>query len=178
MQAGKVRHIGASNITAPELRHALAASDRMGLHRYQSVQNGYSLLERAIEADILPLALREKIAVTPFSPTSGGLLTGKYRLGEPPPAGSRVELRPQPYEQLMNPGTFQAIEALRTTAAERGVDMGALALAWVLSHPAITSALIGPRTVQQFRPWLEAVDLHLTSHEREALVARMEGAVA
>lgn len=178
MQAGKVRHIGASNITAPELRQALATSDRIGVHRYQSVQNGYSLLERAIEADILPLALRERIAVTPFSPTSGGLLTGKYRFGERPPPGSRVDLRPQPYEPLMNARSFRAIDALRTIAAERGVNMGALALAWVLSHPAVTSALIGPRSVQQVQPWLEAVDIHLGNDERERIVARMEAAVA
>lgn len=178
MHEGKVRHIGASNITAPQLREALAASDRLGVHRYQSVQNGYSLLERAIEDDILPLAVKERMAVTPFSPTSGGLLTGKYHFGERPPAGSRVDLRPQPYEHLMTPRTFHAIDALRTTAAERGVDTGALALAWVISNPAVTAALIGPRTVDQFRPWLEAADMHLTSQEREAVVSRMEAAVA
>ena len=178
MQAGKVRHIGASNISALQLREALAVSDRLGVHRYQSVQNGYSLLERAIEVDVLPLAASERMAVTPFSPTSGGLLTGKYRFGERPPAGSRVDLRPQPYQHLMNAQTFEAIDALRASAAERGVDMGALALAWVISHPAVTSALIGPRTVEQFRPWLEAVDIHLTADERQALVARIERAVA
>ena len=178
MQAGKVRHIGASNISALQLREALAVSDRLGVHRYQSVQNGYSLLERAIEVDVLPLAASERMAVTPFSPTSGGLLTGKYRFGERPPAGSRVDLRPQPYQHLMNAQTFEAIDALRASAAERGVDMGALALAWVITHPAVTSALIGPRTVAQFRPWLEAVDIHLTADERQALVARMERAVA
>jgi aryl-alcohol dehydrogenase-like predicted oxidoreductase len=178
MQAGKVRHIGASNITAPQLRDSLAASDRLGVHRYQSVQNGYSLLERAIEDDVLPLAAQERMAVTPFSPTSGGLLTGKYRFGERPPPGSRVDLRPQPYQQLMTAGTFQAIDALRAAAAERGVDTGTLALAWVLSHPAVTSALIGPRTVEQFRPWLAAVDIHLTQDEREAVVSRMEAPVA
>jgi 1-deoxyxylulose-5-phosphate synthase len=178
MQAGKVRHIGASNITAPQLREALAVSDRLGVHRYQSVQNGYSLLERAIEEDVLPLAANERMAVTPFSPTTGGLLTGKYRFGERPPAGSRVDLRPQPYQHLMNAQTFEAIDALRASAAERGVDMAALALAWVISHPAVTSALIGPRTVEQFRPWLEAVDIHLTADERQTLVARMERAVA
>ena len=178
MHKGKVRHIGASNITAPQLREALAASDRLGVHRYQSVQNGYSLLERAIEADVLPLAQKERMAVTPFSPTSGGLLTGKYHFGERPPAGSRVDLRPQPYEHLMTPRTFHAIDALRTAAAERGVDTGALALAWVISNPAVTSALIGPRTVDQFRPWLEAVDLHLTSQERQAVVSRMEAVLA
>jgi len=176
MRAGKVRHIGASNITASQLREALAASDRLRVHRYQSVQNGYSLLERAIEADIMPLATSEKIAVTPFSPTSGGLLTGKYRFGERPPPGSRVELRPQPYEPLMTAATFRAIEALRAAAAERGVDTGALALAWVLSHPAVTSALIGPRRVEHFRPWLEAVEIHLSMKERESLVGRMEAA--
>ena len=176
MRAGKVRHIGASNITAAQLREALAASDRLRLHRYQSVQNGYSLLDRSIEADLLPLASSEKIAVTPFSPTAGGLLTGKYRLGERPPPGSRIDLRPKPYESLMNAGTFEAIDALRAAAAERGVDMGALALAWVLSHPAVTAALIGPRRVEQFRPWLEAVDIHLSRDDRESLVAQMGAA--
>ena len=176
MRAGKVRHIGASNITAAQLREALVASDRMRVHRYQSVQNGYSLLDRSIEADLLPLASSEKIAVTPFSPTAGGLLTGKYRLGERPPPGSRIDLRPKPYESLMNAGTFEAIDALRAAAAERGVDMGALALAWVLSHPAVTAALIGPRRVEQFRPWLEAVDIHLSREERESLVAQMGAA--
>jgi aryl-alcohol dehydrogenase-like predicted oxidoreductase len=178
MHAGKVRHIGASNITADPLREALAASDRLGVHRYQSVQNGYSLLERAIEDDILPLAVKERMAVTPFSPTSGGLLTGKYRYGERPPVGSRVDLRPQPYQHLMTAGTFQAIDALGAAAAERGLDAGTLALAWVLSHPAVTSALIGPRTVEQFRPWLDAVEMRMTADERDAVVSRMEAAVA
>jgi len=178
MHAGKVRHIGASNISAPQLREALATSDRLGVHRYQSVQNGYSLLERDIERDVLPLAAKERMAVTPFSPTSGGLLTGKYHFGERPPAGSRVDLRPQPYQHLMNARTFNSIDALRAAAAERGVDTGALALAWVIGHPAVTSALIGPRTVEQFQPWLEAVDIHLTSDERQAVASRMEAAVA
>src|SRR5437899_7168095 len=178
MHAGKVRHIGASNITAPQLREALAASDRLGVHRYQSVQNGYSLLDRAIEDDVLPLAARERMAVTPFSPMSGGLLTGKYRFGERPPAGSRVDLRPKPYQHLMNKGTFEAIDALRAAAAERGLDTGTLALAWVLSHPAVASALIGPRTVDQFKPWLDAVDVHLSNDEREAVASRMEAAPA
>src|SRR5205085_5495624 len=178
MQAGKVRHIGASNIAASQLRDSLAASDRLGVHRYQSVQNGYSLLDRAIEDDVLPIAARERMAVTPFSPMSGGLLTGKYRFGERPPAGSRVDLRPKPYQHLMNKGTFEAIDALSAAAAKRGLDTGTLALAWVLSHPAVTSALIGPRTVEQFKPWLDAVDVHLSQGEREDVASRMEAAAA
>src|SRR2546421_2980468 len=178
MHAGKVRHIGASNITAPQLRESLAASDRLEVHRYQSVQNGYSLFERGMDDDVLPLAAQERMAVTPFSPTSGGLLTGKYRSGQAPPPGSRVELRPQPYQHLMTPRTFQAIDALRAAAAERGVDTGALALAWVINHPAVTSALIGPRRVEHFEPWLAAEAIHLSVDEREALVSRMNAVAA
>jgi aryl-alcohol dehydrogenase-like predicted oxidoreductase len=178
MQAGKVRHIGASNVTAPQLRESLTESDRLHLHRYQSVQNGYSLLDRAIETDVLPLVAQERMAFTPFSPTAGGLLTGKYRFGEPPPPGSRVELRPAPYRHLMNARTFQAIDALRAAATERGVDTGALALAWVLSHTAVTSALIGPRRVEHFEPWLAAVAIHLSADEREALASRMDAVAA
>jgi aryl-alcohol dehydrogenase-like predicted oxidoreductase len=178
MHAGKVRHIGASNVTAQQLRDSLGESDRLGIHRYQSVQNGYSLLERAIEDDVLPLAAQERMAVTPFSPTSGGLLTGKYRLGELPPPGSRVELRPQPYQHLMTARTFQAIDALRAAAAERGVDTGALALAWVISQPAVTSALIGPRRIEHFEPWLAAVAIHLSADDRDALASRMDAVAA
>jgi aryl-alcohol dehydrogenase-like predicted oxidoreductase len=76
----------------------------------------------------------------------------------------------------MNQETFKRIDVLRAVASERGVDMAALGLAWVISHPAVTSALIGPRTVEQFRPWLEAVDVHLSGAERDDLVRRMEAA--
>jgi aryl-alcohol dehydrogenase-like predicted oxidoreductase len=176
VKAGKVRFIGSSNITAAQLRQALATSERLGIVRYQSVQNGYNLLDREVEDEVLPLAAREGLAVTPFSPTSGGLLTGKYKPGQPPPSNSRLALRPQPYQALMNDGTFRSLAALRQEAEQRGVEMGALALAWVLSHPAVTSALIGPRRVEQFAPWLAAVDIHLSTAEREALVNRMQAA--
>ena len=178
MHAGKVRHIGASNITAPQLRESLAESDRLGVHRYQSVQNGYSLLDRTIETDVLPLAAEERLAVTPFGPTSGGLLTGKYRFGEAPSSDSRLGLRPQPYQHLLNERTFRSIDALREAASERGMEMGTLALAWVLSHPAVTSALIGPRRVEHFEPWLAAVSIHLSADEREAIATRMEAVAA
>jgi aryl-alcohol dehydrogenase-like predicted oxidoreductase len=178
VKAGKVRFIGASNVTAPQLRSSLATSDRLGVARYQSVQNGYNLLDREMEGELMPLAVDEHLAVTPFSPTSGGMLTGKYRLGEPPPKDSRLALRPQPYQDLMTESTFRAIAALRAAAQDRGVDMGALALAWVLSHPAVTAALIGPRRVEHFGPSLEAVDIHLSDAEREALAGRLQAAAA
>ena len=171
MHAGKVRHIGASNVSLPQLRESLAASDRLGVHRYQSVQNGYSLLDRGIEADVFPLAAEERLAVTPFGPTAGGLLTGKYRFGEPPASDSRLGLRPQPYRHLLTERTFRSIDALREAAKERGVALGTLALAWVLSHPAVTAALIGPRRVEHFEPSLAAVAVHLSMVEREAIAS-------
>jgi aryl-alcohol dehydrogenase-like predicted oxidoreductase len=87
-------------------------------------------------------------------------------------------LRPQPYRHLLNERTFRSIDALRAAATERGVDMGALALAWVLSHPQVTAALIGPRRVEHFALWLEAVDIHLSPAERAALVSQMDTVAA
>lgn len=176
VRAGKIRFTGSSNVTAQQLTDSLATSDRLGVVRTQSVQNGYNLLERTIEAEVLPLATREGLAVTPFSPTSGGMLTGKYQPGKPPPANSRLALRPQPYQGLMNDATFRSLAALRAEAQQSGVEMGALALAWVLAHPSVTAALIGPRSIEQFKPWLDAVDIHLTTSERDALVNRMREA--
>ena len=174
VRAGKVRFMGSSNITAEQLQKSLATSDRLGLVRYQSVQNGYNLLDREMEREVLPLAAREHLAVTPFSPTAGGLLTGKYQLGATPPPNSRLALRPKPYEALMNASTFAALDALRSEAERRGVGMGALALAWVLRHPAVTSALIGPRRVEHFEPWIEALEIRLRPDERDALVEQMK----
>ena len=173
IKAGKVRFIGASNVTASQISESLATSARLGTARFQSIQNGYNLLDRVMETEVIPLAQREQLGVTPFGPTSGGLLTGKYQLGEPPPAGSRLDLRPQPYRHLLNEATFGAIAALEAAAHERGIEVSTLALAWVLSHPAVTSALIGPRRVDHVRPLLDALDVHLSGPEREALVDRM-----
>lgn len=175
---GKVRYVGASNTEAWRLTKSLWVSDRLGLVRYDGVQNEYNLLNLAIEAEVLPLAADQDLAVTPFSPMAGGLLTGKYALGRDHPAGSRLTLRPGPYAGLLTAETFRAIEALRAQAADRGVSPGALALAWVLANPAVTAALIGPRSLEQFQPALEAVPIGLTAADRDRIADRMEAARA
>ena len=174
---GKVRYIGASNIEAWRLTKALWASDRRGMVRYEGVQNEYNLLDRGIEAEVLPLAEDQGLAVTPFSPLAGGFLTGKYAPGSHPP-GSRMTLRPQPYRRFLNEATFRAIDALRAEAGERGVSAAALALAWVTSHPLVTAALIGPRSLEQFAPAIEWQRVALTTEDRDRLAARMEAARA
>lgn len=173
VRQGTVRYVGASNIEAWRLARALWIADRGALARYESVQNEYSLLRRGIEAEVLPLAGDQGLAVTPFSPLAGGFLTGKYAPGAPYPAGSRMTLRPDPYADLVTGGTFAALEELRAGARERGVSMGALALAWVTSHPQVTAALIGPRSVEQFAPAVESLEVRLAADERDDLAARL-----
>jgi len=178
VRQGKVRYAGSSNTEAWRLAKALWVSDRLALVRYDGVQNEYNLLRRGIEAEVLPLAADQELAVTPFSPMAGGLLTGKYAPGRDHPPGSRLTLRPGPYAGLLTPATFRTIDALRAEAAERGVSAGALALAWVLGHPSVTAALIGPRSVEQFAPAVESLGVRLTAADRDRIVERMDAAKA
>ncbi|HYM48972.1 MAG TPA: aldo/keto reductase [Candidatus Limnocylindrales bacterium] len=174
VKAGKVRHTGASNLSASRLAVALHAADRAGMARFQSVQNEYNLLNRTAERDVLPLCEREGLAMTPFSPTAGGWLSAKYRAAAPPPPGSRMALRPDPYRSFQTVETYQAIDALVDEARGRGVAPITLALAWVVSHPQVTAAIIGPRRLEHFDTLLPAVELRLTQQERAAIGARME----
>ena len=178
VRQGKVRYVGASNTEAWRLARSLWVSDRLGVVRYDGVQNEYNLLHRGIEAEVLPLAEDQGLAVTPFSPLAGGLLTGKYAPGRDHPAGSRLTLRPGPYEGVLTAATFRAIDALRAVAAERGVSAAALALAWVLAHPVVTAALIGPRSPEQFEPAIESLQVGLTGADRDRILGRMEAARA
>jgi len=175
---GKVRYLAASNIEAWRLTRALWISDRHNIARYEGVQNEYNLLNRGLESEILPLAEDQGLAVTPFSPLSGGFLTGKYSLESDYPPASRMTLRPQPYENLLTATTFRAIDALRAEAGQWGVSMGALALAWVHSHPQVTAALIGPRSPDQFDLVQQALQLVLSAGDRDRIVDRMEAARA
>ena len=162
---GKLRAFGGSNVDAPWLEEAL----RHG--RVDWVQNSYSLLERGDDDGVLEVCAREGLGYTPFSPLAGGWLTGKYRRGEPPPEGSRMTLRPGPYEHLRSDRTFDALEAFDEHARERGTSPAALALAWALSVPQVTAVVIGPRRPKQLEPALDALELELPPLERETIGA-------
>src|SRR5215210_3771213 len=171
---GKVGAIGASNVDAAYLERALAISDAEGLSRFQWVQNSYSLLEREDARAVLPLCEREGLGFTPFGPLAGGWLTGKYRRGEAPPAGSRMTLRPEPYERFLVGRTFDALEKLEAAARDRGVEMGALALAWLLADERVTSVVIGPRRPEHLDAAAAALELRLTPSEADELTALFE----
>jgi aryl-alcohol dehydrogenase-like predicted oxidoreductase len=171
VRAGKVGAVGTSNVGGAELEEALAASEERGLVRFEWVQNCYSLLERGDEADVLPLCERHGLGHTPFSPLAGGWLTGKYRLGEPYPEGSRMTLRPEPYREIAHDGTFAALAALDEAARSRGVDMATLALAWLLADERVTSIVVGPRRPAHLDPAIAAEGVSLTAAERDEIGA-------
>jgi len=171
---GKIHYIGASNIEAWRLAKALGVSDRQGVNRFEWVQNGYSLLERAPERDVFPLCAEERLGFTPFSPLAGGWLTGKYASAEGFPAGSRMTLRPEPYAHLRNERVLRAIAAFGERARDRGASMAALAIAWVLSHPRTTAVILGPRRPEHLDPAEEALSIRLSEAERLDLASLFE----
>jgi aryl-alcohol dehydrogenase-like predicted oxidoreductase len=168
-RAGKVGAIGASNLDGPGLEEALATSDRLGLGRFGWAQNEYSLLRRSAEGDVLPICAREGLGFTPFSPLAGGWLTGKYRRGEAYPSGSRMTLRPDPYDDLVSDRTFDGLEEFAAKASARGVEPATLAIAWVLGHPQVTAVVVGPRRPEQLESALAATELDVTPQERAEL---------
>jgi len=171
VRAGKVGAIGASNLSAAELEEALRTSAERGLARFDWAQNSYSLLERDDEADVLPLCARDGLGYTPFSPLAGGWLAGRYRRGEPYPAGSRMTLRPEPYGEIAHERTFDRLEAFESAARERGTDTATLALAWVLDNPLVTAVIVGPRRPEHLEPARAALELRLSDAERSELGA-------
>ncbi|HKE52293.1 MAG TPA: aldo/keto reductase, partial [Actinomycetes bacterium] len=149
------------------LMNALAAA--AGMSRPANLQNSYSLLDG--DEDDLTNCVNLGVGFTAFSPLAGGWLTGKYRAGEPFPAGSRMTLRPEPYAALQSPDTFAAIDALAQHAIARGLDLATLALAWVLTDPRVSAAIVGPRTPAQLVQMLAALSVTLSPADRADLSA-------
>jgi aryl-alcohol dehydrogenase-like predicted oxidoreductase len=171
VRRGTVGAVGASNFRAEQLAEALELSALEGLTRYEWVQNAFSLLEQGDRETIFPLCHEHGLGYTPFAPLAGGWLTGKYRRGEPPPAGSRMTVRPEGSERYRSDATFDALEALEREAAARGVSTAALAIAWLLHVPEVTAVVVGPNTVEQLAPVGEALDVALDDGERARIGA-------
>jgi aryl-alcohol dehydrogenase-like predicted oxidoreductase len=169
VRAGKILYIGASNIEAWRLARTLGTSAQRTLTRFEWVQNSYSLLDRAQEREMFPLCADAGVGFTAFSPLAGGWLTGKYRSGAAYPEGSRMTLRPEPYRHLEREAIFRGLERLSSEAHDRGVDVSSLALAWVLAHPRIDAAVIGPRRPPHLDAALTSLDIALTGDDAERL---------
>jgi aryl-alcohol dehydrogenase-like predicted oxidoreductase len=162
---GKIRAFGSSTFPAHEVVEAQWASEKRGLGRFVTEQPPYSILVRAIEADLLPVAQEYGMGVLPWSPLAGGWLTGRYRKGQEVPVSRRSERMPTRYD-LSNPANqakLEAADALAVLAEKAGLSLVHLALAFVLQHPAVTAPIIGPRTMEHLESQLGAVDVTLTA---------------
>ena len=174
VRAGKVRYIGCSNYPAWRLAEALAASERLGIARYDSLQPRYNLLYREIETELLPLCRSQGLGVIVYNPLAGGFLSGKYRKGDGPQEGTRFMLgtAAERYQQrYWDDAQFDAVEMLRAIADKHGVSLGALSIAWVMHRPGITSAIVGASSPDQLDAAFEASKLELdrdTMRECEA----------
>lgn len=149
VRQGKVRHIGCSNYSAPQLKAALALSSTADFSGLVSVQPPYNLVQREIEADLLPLCTAENIGVISYSPLAAGFLTGKYRQGASIPSGTRFDVIPGHQSIYFTEHGYQVLEKLDAASRTTGKSHLQLALSWVLNQPGITSVLIGARNKDQ-----------------------------
>ena len=152
VRSGKARYVGVSNWPAYKIARAIGRTELRSLAGIASVQPRYNLLFRAFERDLLPMCQEEGIAVIPYNPLAGGLLTGKHDRTAPPPTGTRFALGnagPRYQARYWHQREFETIEAMRTIAHAAGMSMATLAMSWVLSNPAITSPIVGASRPEQ-----------------------------
>ena len=170
VRAGKVRYIGSSTYGAWQVVEALWVAKELGLNRFVTEQPPYNMLDRRIERELVPMAQTFGIGLIPWSPIAGGLLSGKYRRGQAPPAGSRyADQSGRHDENRLVEGVYDVVERLDGLAQSKDCTMVQLALAWVLHQPAITSPIVGPRTLEQMDEYLGAPSVTLTDEDRRQI---------
>ena len=164
VRQGKVRYIGSSTFPPSQIVEAQWVAEKRGRERFVCEQPPYSLLVRGIENDVLPTCRRHGMGVIPWSPLAAGWLSGKWRKGQPAPESSRASRLPHRFDLSLphNQRKLDAVEQLAQLAEEIGIPLIHLALAFVIRHPAVTSAIIGPRTMEQLEGQLGAVDVDLS----------------
>jgi aryl-alcohol dehydrogenase-like predicted oxidoreductase len=175
MRAGKIRYYGLSNFTGWQLTKAVHLARALNIAGPVTLQPQYSLLVREIEWEIVPAAMDAGLGLLPWSPLGGGWLSGKYKREERPAGATRLGEDPdrgmEAYDRRAMQRTWEVIDAVQKIAGERGVSMAEIALAWVTGRPAVTSTILGARTVGQLENNLRAAQLHLTAAETDALDA-------
>jgi len=164
VRAGKVRAIGSSTFPPSQIVEAQWTAERRGRERFMCEQPPYSMLVRGVENEVLPVCERYGMGVIPWSPLAGGYLSGRYRKGEEPPKSSRAERLPQRFDLSIpaNRRKFDAAVALGELADDSGMTLIEMALAFVIRHPAVTSAIIGPRTMEHLESQLDVVKVSLS----------------
>ena len=164
VRQGKVRYIGSSTFPASQIVEAQWTAQRRGRERFVCEQPPYSILVRGIEADVLPTTQRYGMGVIPWSPLSGGWLSGRYRKDGDLPESRRAQMIPDRYDMSLpeNQRKLDAADALGKLADEAGMTLVEMALAFVIRHPGVTAAIIGPRTMEHLEGQLSAADVELS----------------
>ncbi len=171
IRAGKVRYIGTSTFAAWQVMESLWISKELGLNRFVSEQPPYHILDRRIERELIPLAQTYGVAIIPWSPLAGGLLTGKYGRNTKPPEDSRfADVANNPRLQArMTADLFDVVDGLQPLADAKGCTVAQLALAWCMHQPGVTSPIIGPRTMEQLEDNLGALQVEITAEDRATI---------
>jgi aryl-alcohol dehydrogenase-like predicted oxidoreductase len=178
IEAGKVREIGCSNFSGEQLREAERVAGELGVPRFVNAQNDYSLLNRAIEDDLLPVCRELGVSVMPYFPLASGMLTGKYTRGEAPPEGTRLAAWGPRAERFASDARFEVVEQLTEYAEAHGHTITELALSWLAGVPEVGSVIAGATTVEQVRANAAATSAwKLTDAERAEVdqLARVAG---
>jgi aryl-alcohol dehydrogenase-like predicted oxidoreductase len=174
VRQGKVRYIGCSNYRAWQVAHALGISRQLGLVPWVSVQPRWNVIDGLDDPTLLPACRALGIGMIPYTPLAGGILTGKYRPGVDPPAGTRFGdlafLRSRLTDERL-----AAVERLRPWAEARGRSVGELAIAWLLAHPEVSTVIVGARSAEQIDQNLGALSWQLTAEERDEVALLAHG---
>lgn len=169
VQAGKVREIGCSNFSLAQLREAETAAAQKGTARFVSLQNEYNLLKREPETDVLPECERLDIGFLPYFPLASGILTGKYRQGQPSPEGTRITNGQSSYGKLLTDHNLAIVESLVKFAESKGHSLLELAFSWLLARPAVASVIAGAMTPQQVNANAAAAGWRMSAEDLAAI---------
>ena len=170
VRMGKVRYTGCSNFTGWKLMKSLAISDKRGWERFATIESKYSLMSRGLEYEIVPLCLDQGIAILVWSPLHGGYLSGKYRRGQPWPAGTRFANLEDKFWSVEPEKLFNVVDELERIALEHNATISQAALNYLLQKPGVNSLIFGIRTAEQLKENIKATDWQMTAQE----VARLD----
>jgi aryl-alcohol dehydrogenase-like predicted oxidoreductase len=171
VRQGKVRYTGCSNYTGYRLAESLWRAEARGLERFSSLQLQWSLAVRDAERELVPAARHFGLGLMAWSPLARGFLSGKYRRGQPPPAGARLAEWRDTWKRMDTPQSWAVLEAVEAVASAKGATPSAVALAWLLARPGLSTVIVGARTVGQLEQNLAALQVRLTPAELATLDA-------
>jgi aryl-alcohol dehydrogenase (NADP+) len=168
VRQGKVRYIGCSNYYAFQVIEGLWISERCNLAKFVCNQPLYNIVNRDPELELFPACQAHGVGVAPYSPIARGVLTGKYKRGQPFPAGSRADRKDKRIQETeLREESFGVADRLAAHAESRGVPLSQFALAWVLANPVVSSVIIGPRTMEQYEDNRQALDYRITPEDEK-----------